>query len=255
MEADAERSANHVSSGKLSASMLYAPLQHQVLKTIGVPQKPLDEYVIRKFKRGQDAEEWLVRMMIGVVDTQKFVEYKNAVGYVDAIVDTADYEFKLGVIPHEVKSTSNAKFRNIMRQVKPDTGHQWQACFYALALGADHFAIDYIAADDYRLEVFIYPTGEFAQAVENAISEYDKAMEDYKANGTIPLFVPREAWQGNPMYNNYPEFMNLNQEQLQLKVKEVMTPAPEQVTIEETIIETNWEGDRDLEVVKEVGQL
>src|SRR5574343_1128221 len=72
-------SLQHVSSGKLSASMLGQPTQWQVLKVIGVPGDSLEEYVTRKFARGNDVEEWLVNQMPGIVEKQKLVEYKNVV--------------------------------------------------------------------------------------------------------------------------------------------------------------------------------
>src|SRR3990167_10616981 len=78
-----EKRKAHIPSGKLSASMLNWPLQHIMLKLKGIEPDPVDEYVIRKFKRGDEIEQWLVSHMDGVVEKQKKVEYRNAIGFVD----------------------------------------------------------------------------------------------------------------------------------------------------------------------------
>jgi len=127
-----EERLNHTASGKLSASMLGQPLQWQILKVIGVPADDMEEYVTRKFARGNDVEEWLVSQMPGIVNKQKFVEYKNVVGYVDALVDMRDWNLEFDTLPHEIKSVSNAKYKRIQK-TEPDKSHCLQACLYALA--------------------------------------------------------------------------------------------------------------------------
>jgi hypothetical protein len=138
----------HISSGKLSASMLGKPLQSQILKVMGVPQKDVDEYVLRKFQRGKDVEDWLVKNIPGIVEAQKPALYRDVVGFIDVVVDTKDYDFKCGVIPLECKSVTNLKYKNIQREGKADRGHILQACLYALSEKTSHFSICYIASDD-----------------------------------------------------------------------------------------------------------
>ena len=107
-----EEAAKHKSSGKLSASMLGLPLQWQVLKVLGVPGREFDDYTLRKFQRGKDVESWLMKFL-RAAEKQKFVEYRNCVGYVDALVDTSGWEQNHGVIPLDVKSVANMKFKRV----------------------------------------------------------------------------------------------------------------------------------------------
>jgi CRISPR/Cas system-associated exonuclease Cas4 (RecB family) len=209
-----ERSA-HKSSGKLSASMLGWPLQWQMLKNIGIEGRKLDEYVLRKFLRGRHVEEWLVNHMEGVVEKQKFVEYQDAIGYVDVIVDHAGYESKVGVIPHEVKSVSNFKYKRIIKQVQADPQHQLQSCFYALALNKSHYAIDYVSTDDYRIYSMVYEVNGVKDKVDEVIKKYKQALKDK----VVPVFEPVYAWQKNLEYNNYPQWMDLTAEQIVEKLK------------------------------------
>ena len=199
-----EQRANHTPSGKLSASMLGSPTQWQVLKTIGVPQKELDEYVVRKFERGNHVEEWVLGFMKGIVNKQKFVEYRNTVGYVDALVDMRDWNLDMEVIPHEIKSVSNANFKWIEKGGAKE-GHILQGALYALALKSENFAIDYIATDDYRVSTFLFKTADYKDRVDGIITAYDKAME----SGVVPVFEPKEKWMSEPKYNNFPEFSKL----------------------------------------------
>lgn len=210
-----EERKNHVSSGKLSASMLGQPLQWQILKLIGVPSKEIDEYTLRKFQRGKDVEQWVVDKMVGIKETQKFVEYKDCVGYVDALVDTKDYQFKCGVIPHEIKSVANFKFKKIERDGKADNSHELQAAFYALSLGVDHFAIDYVASDDYRIKTWVYEVKDFKKEIDGIIDEVYNTIK----SGVLPVFEPKEVWQKNPDYNNYPEWSALGPIELETKLK------------------------------------
>lgn len=210
-EAAIANKAARTPSGKLSASMLYSPLQWQILKTIGIAGKPYDEYTLRKFERGHNVEEWLLTYMPGVLDKQKLVEYHDAIGYIDALVDTTSYEHSLGIIPHEIKSVSNAKFKRISAQGSPDMGHILQACFYALALTCRHFAIDYVSTDDYRVETYVLPTEKYAKDVTDAIVGYKQAMRDWTEKKVIPAFVAREKWQADIKYCDYPTFVGLDQ--------------------------------------------
>lgn len=222
IEANKAREKSHNRSGKLSAGKLGQPLQWQVLHTLGVPSEPFDAYTLRKLKRGVDVEEWLVGQMDGVIDTQVFCEYRNVVGYVDALVDHENYEFKLGVIPHEVKSVANSKFKYIEKRLVPDESHALQGALYALALGKGYFAINYVASDDYRIECFILDTANYKSEIDSLIDEYDKAMEAYHTDGSIPVFEPKEKWQVNKKYNGYHEYADMTASQLKKAVQEVL---------------------------------
>lgn len=199
-----EERLTHTPSGKLSASMLGSPLQWQVLKTIGVPQKDLEEYVVRKFERGNHVEDWVVGYMKGIVNKQKFVEYRNVVGYADALVDMRDWNLDMDVIPHEIKSVSNANFKWINKD-GAKLEHCLQGALYALALGTEQFAVDYVATDDYRVLTFLEDTKDYKEQIDEIIDKYDKQI----VSGIVPIFEPIEKWQSDVKYNNYPEFAEL----------------------------------------------
>lgn len=209
-----EERKNHVSSGKLTASMLGEPLQWQILKVIGVEPKPIDEYTLRKFKRGKDIETWLMTH-IGAIETQKKVEYRDVVGIVDAVCDTKDWDFPKGIIPVEIKSVSNAKFKRIVKAVAPDRGHCLQACLYALAIGCPHFAVSYVATDDLRVHTFILETEDWREKVDTIINRF----EEQHSKAEVPVFIPEEKWQADLKYNKYPEWSNLTEEEIAQKIK------------------------------------
>lgn len=200
-----EERAKHVPSGKLSASSLGKPTQWQVLHTLGVPGKEVEDYTLRVFKRGKDVEDWVVKMMPGLVGEQVEVDYKGVIGYIDTLIDTKDYDFKVGVIPNEIKSVKNSKFARIMQEGKPDRSHSLQATLYALARGTKDAMITYIAADDLRTHSFLISVSDYQEEVERIISDYDKAIRE----GTVPAFVAPEKWMTNPQYCEYPEWMSL----------------------------------------------
>jgi hypothetical protein len=201
-------------SGKLSASKLWWPLQWQILATQFKLKSHIDEYTLRKFQRGKDVEDWLIKQ-IEPKETQKFLEYRNTIGYCDSIVDTEKWETKIGVIPLEVKSVANAKFKRI--QQGADKGHILQNTLYALALNSEYHAITYIASDDYRTLTFIYKTADYKKEIDGLIDEFEEAVK----SKTIPVFEPREKWQANLKYNNFPEFTGLTKEELQVKYNEL----------------------------------
>jgi CRISPR/Cas system-associated exonuclease Cas4 (RecB family) len=218
---NAKRDAEHVSSGKLSASMLGWPLQWMVLKNIGVPQKPIDEYTLRKFQRGNHVEDYVVgHLSEFLVEKQKKVEYRGVVGYVDAFVDTTNWDFPSGKIPLEVKSVTNMKYKRISQRKSPDRGHLLQAALYALALETPQFGIVYVASDDYRIRTTIHATEDFRGVIDDIIDRYDKAMEDRE----IPEFIlptPEDKWYKNPTYCNFPDFISLSGESAKAKAKEL----------------------------------
>lgn len=210
-----EEKANRKSSGKLSASILGYPVLWQILKVLGVPDKKFDEYTLRKFLRGNHVEEWIVNNMTGIVERQKFVEYKDCIGFVDVLVDTKDYEFKLGIIPHEVKSVTNFKFKRIEKSGEADPQHKLQACFYAMALKSNHYAIDYVASDDYRIRSCIYEVNSTVKEVDQIIDTFQQTLKSKK----LPKFTPRYDWQNKPDYQNYVEWNTLDEAGLMTKLE------------------------------------
>ena len=206
---------SHVSSGKLSASILSWPLQWQMLKVIGIEQKEPDEYLLRKFLRGNHCEEWLIQHIPGLVETQREVEYMGAIGFIDAVVDSSNWQHEIGIIPHEIKSVANSKFKRILQQKEADPGHKLQATLYALALKSDYYAIDYIASDDYRTLTFIYDTNDTSDEVVDIISNFKIAF----SLGLVAEFEPRYQWQSNLKYCSYPEWMNLSSAEINEKIE------------------------------------
>lgn len=203
------KSIEHISSGKLSAGKLADPLQWQVLSVLGVTDKPINEYALRLFKRGNQVEDWLISQLDDVVETQKKVEYKGVVGIIDAVVNTEDFNFKCGIIPYEIKSVKNSKYKRIIDEGAPQTSHLLQACLYALAENTQYFAIAYIAADDLRIHTFILETDKYKQLVLEAINEYDEAIR----RGRVPVFKAKEKWQENKQYAKYQDWMELDEKQ------------------------------------------
>ena len=195
--------------------MLGYPLQWQILKNIDVSPKAFDEYILRKFVRGNHVEDYIVSQMDGIVDKQKFVEYRDCIGYIDVVIDHKDYEAKVCVIPHEIKSVSNYKYKRISSNTQADPQHQLQAGFYALGLNTAHYAIDYVASDDYRIYTMIYELNGVKKDIDDIIDEYNAQIK----KGIVPVFKPRYDWQKNPQYSNYPEFMELDEKQIEEKLK------------------------------------
>ena len=206
---------NHKPSGKFSASMLGNPLQWNILKMIGVPAKEIDEYTLRKFKRGKDIEEWLIEHMKDVVATQEPVEYRGWIGYLDAEVDSKDYEFPFGLVPHEIKSVTNMAFKYIVKDTEAKRGHKLQGGFYAVGRERSHYAVDYVASDDLRVHSFVYPIVDIKDDIDSIIDENEDALK----SGKVPVFEAREKWQENKTYCNYPDFMDLTAEKIEEKLK------------------------------------
>lgn len=204
----------HVSSGKLSAGKLGDPLQWQILKVLGAPTKDHDEYVLRKFKRGKDVEEWYTGCIPNVLDKNVFVEYRDVVGYIDAYVDTEGWNFPRGKMPLEVKSVTGMKFKRIVKE-GPQRGHCLQAGLYALAKGDENFALSYIASDDYRVHTFLERTADWKPIIDGIINRFDTQL----SLGVVPVFVSEEKWQENPEYNSYPDWSGLDAEGIAAKVE------------------------------------
>ena len=206
-----EREKLHEPSGKLSASMLYMPIRFQIFKYLNVPKKPMEAYTLGKFKRGNDVEDWYVKQIEAtgsLVERQKKVEYRGAVGFVDAVVDSDNWLFKQGIIPHEVKSVTNAKLKRIASTGTIDWHYQLQSCFYALAMGSKYYAVDIVSAEDLRPNVYIFETSTMAQEVNKAIDRYEIALNLWNTNKEIPKFEANEnvPWTKTPEYWPYEEW-------------------------------------------------
>jgi hypothetical protein len=241
-------------SRSLSGSILGAPLQEQILHIIGVPKKQIDPYVLRKFERGHHVEAWVMDNMLGLLNTeqiiayaksrgavvgvdeegQAMINYRIAKGHVDAIVDMKAWDMpEIGIIPHEVKSITNANWNRLFggkMYKEPDAkwSHKLQAGMYAKALFAGHFVIHYVASDDYRIMSLLYKTDEISSDIDQIITE----VEEQLVLGQVPIFTPREAWQGGvtgKQYANYPAWMDLDHEQLQEKLKKEYPEAYERL--------------------------
>ncbi len=203
-----ERDAEHVSSGKLSASRLADPDRYWILKKLNMPRKALDGYTLRKFARGRAVEDWYVAELdkAGVlVEGQKLVEYKGVVGYVDAVVDHEKLDMKTGITPHEVKSITNAHYKRMMKTGDVNHHYQLQAGLYGLAMGSRFFTVDVIASDDLRETVYVFETATIKQEIEDIIEQYNKVISQWEELGVLPEFEPKVPWQKNKMYQAYDE--------------------------------------------------
>lgn len=201
------RSGNKEPSGRLSAGRLGWPLQWQMLHYLKIPQKPFDEYTLRKFARGNDVESRIVEW-VKPNQSQVACTYRGVPGIADMIVD----------YPIEVKSVTNASFKYIQKEGSK-RGHRLQGELYAKALGFDKFAIAYVASDDYRV-----------LCVEEAVTdEVDKAIDAYEAQlltGVVPVFVANEKWHKLPEYSIYPEWMKLDEKGIADKLSSMGVVVP-----------------------------
>lgn len=198
------KSAEHESSGKLSASMLGKPLLEQCLKLIGVPPKPVDDYVLKLFKRGDSVEDDIIDMLeIPKKDRQVEVEYRNTVGLVDFIENT---------IPNEIKSTKSSGWKWLEKSgAKP--AHKLQAGLYALALDTESYRVIYVNSDDYRILEFTENTKDIKDEIDNVIDEVYGQLKSHK----LPKFVAREKWQESSQYSSYPDWIHLDEPMDKLK--------------------------------------
>lgn len=188
-------------SGRLSASRLGWPLQWQMLHTFKVPQPPLDEYVLRKFQRGKDVEDRIMKWLAPQPDQMQVeCEYRGVVGFADVVLQ----------YPIEVKSVKNSAFR-FKQKEGTSRGHRLQAMLYAKALGFDMFGVAYVASDDYRVLCFEHE-------VTDEVDEIIDAYENQVSLGNVPEFQAMENWQGMKDYNIYPEWQNLSAEQIANKL-------------------------------------
>lgn len=204
-----EASEEREPSGRLSASRLGWPLQWMMLHYFKVPQKPIDEYTLRKFQRGKDVEERIMRWLAATPKQMQVpVSYRGVVGFADVVLE----------YPHEIKSITNAAFKYKQKEGS-SRGHRLQGELYAKGLGYDLFGVDYVASDDYRVLSF----------EEEVTGEIDKVIDAYEAQveiGTVPVFEALEKWHGMEEYNPYPEWMKLNAGEIATKLSSMGVVVP-----------------------------
>jgi len=204
-----EESALHEPSGKLSAGQLGKPLLEQVLKVIGVPSKPYDDYVLRLFARGKQVEDWALDTL-GIADKQVETEYENTVGVIDGITDKGT--------PVEIKSTKNSALKWI-KQSGAKEDHELQLTLYLLAEKKEEGKLIYISAEDFQTYVFTVPVSKRAEQVDAVIKEVYGQIK----KGVLPEFEPRQEWHSKPAYaekyTNYPEWLSLTPELSMEKLK------------------------------------
>lgn len=221
-KANTERELSHQRSGKLSAGRLGKPLLEQILYVIGVPKKPIEDYALGLFRRGEDVEEAVIKLL-SPNQTQVEVEYKNVVGFVDAIRNG---------MPYEVKSIKNSQVQyldpNNTKQRRgsdglepiydgPKYAHVLQATLYGLALKTDYITVLYVAADDMRTLPHVIETKTMAGEVERIIDEFNAQLK----LKTLPKWEAREDWQEKyPQYSDYPDWISLDPETAMQKLKQ-----------------------------------
>lgn len=206
-KADQERAANHTPSGKLSASMLGMPLQWQVLKALAVIKDEPDDYTLLKFKRGRDVEDFIVDSLeqSGLkIEKQVECNYRNVIGYLDILAVDEGQSI-------EVKSVTNAAFKWIKKSNQAKRHHILQGCHYALSQGKADFGILYVASDDYRVQLFNFKTSEYEREVNTIIDKFDRCIKERR----IPKFEPIEKWHDDDKYNNFLDWKNKSEHELQ----------------------------------------
>lgn len=214
-------SANHVSSGKLSASMLSEPLQWQVLKMYGIFTRVIDPYLFGKFLRGNEVEEsYLTRLSrkLYLFDRQKEVTYRGVVGRLDGMLKTEGSPMNVGDVPIEVKSIMNSKFKRIMKEGKAQRGHLLQGALYGLATGCEYFEIHYVSGEDYRTIVFLERTADYKNEIDKIIDTFNECI----VQGVIPVFNPPEKWMADKKYSKFPDWQELTFEECQKKLAEYL---------------------------------
>lgn len=225
-------SAKHEPSGKLSAGQLGKPLLEQVLKVIGVPQKPVEDYAIGLFRRGNSVEDNIIDL-IKPDKTQVEVDYRNCVGVVDAIKDD-------NII--EIKSIKNSQFQYLDPENEkkrrgpeglvpiytgPKPAHVLQAGLYAMALKKPQFTIIYVSADDLRVIPHTIQTDSIRSEVDKIIDEVEFAIKSKQ----LPKWVAREDWQEKyHQYSSYPEWITLDPDLAMTKLQNQYPDAYKKLT-------------------------
>ena len=218
-----EEQLKHVRSGKLSASKLGKPLLEQMLYVLGVPPKPFDDYTLGQFRRGKDTELAILEAL-APDNEQVEVKYKGAIGIIDAVRNE---------MPYEVKSVKNSGVKYIDPDHRAYTGvklgNALQAAFGGLALKKDYVVLLYVAADDLRTFPHILKTADLKPEIDSIITKFNDQM----SSGELPKWEPVEAWQENPKYSDYPDWMGLDPETAMEKLKTQFTDAFKKLTKKE----------------------
>lgn len=205
---NAQREALHDPSGKLSAGVLFQPLRFQVLKTLGVPRKAIDPFVLGKFDVGNKIEETLVKRFeqsLCLLDTQVPLNYRGVVGFADTLIDSNVMQAKKGIMPCEIKSVANMKLKRI-KAMGIDWHYKLQAGLYALAMKSDYFAVaigSYESSQYVMLHIF--QTSEMKKDIDTIIDNYNKAIEIWNRDHRLPPFVanPKVPWTANLAYSMF----------------------------------------------------
>lgn len=196
-------------SGRLSASRLGWPLQWQMLHYLKVKPKEIDEYTLRKFQRGKDVEERIMKWLAPAPDRMQVeVKYRDVAGFADVVME----------YPIEVKSVTNRAFP-FKQKEGVSFGHKLQGMLYAKALGFDKFGVAYVASDDYRVLCF-------EEEVTNEVDEVVDAYEAQVAKGVVPVFEAKEKWHSMEEYSPYPEWMKLTEAQIAAKLSSMGIVVP-----------------------------
>jgi len=212
---DNER-ANHVSSGKVNPSGLGQPIQWQVLRILGVPQKQIDDYTLGVFRRGNSTENDIIEEFegIGIVKGKQLkIDWNGMFGYIDSVMDLTRIGLK--ELPIEIKSIKNAKWARIVKEGKPDNSNALQASVYALATKESVGVVLYVSAEDYRVMLFFVNPSDYLERIKETVQTIQNCIK----NGFVPRFEARESWQALTQYNNYPEWSQLSEEEIIAKLK------------------------------------
>lgn len=225
-------SAKHEPSGKLSAGQLGKPLLEQVLKVIGVPQRPVEDYALGLFRRGNSVEDNILGLL-KPDETQVEVEYRGCVGIVDAIKDGEVYEIKsVKNSQWQYLDPSNQSRKRVNGELKAVYGgvkyaHALQGALYALALKKPSFTVIYASADDLRTLPHVIETETMQKEVNDIIREVEQALKSHQ----LPTWQAREEWQVKyPQYSSYPDWMLLSPESAMEKLKNQHKDAYEKLT-------------------------
>lgn len=207
-----EAAALHEPSGKLSAGQLGKPCLEQVLKIVGVPGKPVDDYALGLFLRGNTVEDTVIDLL-QPEETQKEASYRNVIGYIDAIKDGHIIEVK-SIKNSQVDYIDPACDKKVRTQdglVRKYQGPKWahtlQGGLYALSEGKSEFTILYVSADDFRTYPHIVQTADIQPEIDRIITEVATQLK----TGTLPAWTAREDWQDRYReYSSYPEWIELD---------------------------------------------
>ena len=213
--------ALHQPSGRLSAGQLSKPLLEQILKIVGVPPKPVDDYTLGQFARGDAVEEWVIHCL-EPEKTQVEVKYRNAVGFIDAIKNDDVFEVKsiknsaVRYIDPENTKRTRRDGELVPEYSGPKYKDALQGGFYAAAKKRPYFWIIYVATDDLRTYPHKIETDLIKPEIDRIISEVARQLK----TGTLPRWQEREEWQRKyPKYNNYPEWVELEPDLATEKLK------------------------------------